>query len=83
MSISWKIAIARQMMTSNEHWPQNILPLKRWKNGRLELAHITAPVDQIFSPITLLLRGFATQAPGDRIHYDSVEACIADGWEVD
>jgi hypothetical protein len=76
-------AIAREMMTSNKYWPQDFLPLKRWKNGRLETGHITAPVDQIFSPITVMKGIGGDHSETDRIAYDSVEGCIADGWEVD
>jgi hypothetical protein len=68
--------IAREMMTSDDNWCQDFLPLKRWKNGRLELARLPKPIRHITHPVVLSM--------GDRHWtYSNVEACIADGWEVD
>lgn len=57
------------------------LPMKRWRDGGWQLGYL-------LSADPALYIGSASDSPSDRIHhhaqiYDSLEAILRDGWEVD
>lgn len=76
--------ITRQMVTSDSRWPGLVLPLKRLTNDNfMECAYLTDPVAP-GGPIRIYVGyQFSITKSDKALQYDSIDAFLAAGWEVD
>jgi hypothetical protein len=73
------------MVTDDFSWPQLVLPLKRWTHDRVvEHAYLCDPVPLGHKVMIYVGNMWAPNPKKDpAILYDSVDAFIEAGWEVD
>ena len=81
--------ITEQFLRGSRPWPNlNVLPVKRWHNGEVELGIILRAAPDFNTENTVFLTNMFAVNIREldqyvRHSYDSADALIADGWVVD
>lgn len=75
----------RAMILSPYKWPNVYLPLKRYRDGDMQVALLRTAFSKpdVEFHIDLNRSLFGDIGPVERIVYDGVDALLDDGWEVD
>lgn len=75
----------RRMILSPYDWPHAYLPLKRYRDGEMEVAILRTAFSKpdVEFHIDLNLTIFGPVGESERVVYPNVDALLDDGWIVD